>query len=107
MKKLLKWAAITLALCGTCHAQLMNGNQLYGWMSTNSGQTVALAYITGVTDSASWQPGKMAYCLPPGGNNGQFADVVKKYLADNPQERHKDAPEIIFRALLRAFPCGG
>lgn len=109
MKKFFKWGAFTtLVLCGACHAQSMSGHQLYNWITgtTTSAQTVALAYITGVTDMGASLPGRRSYCLPSNGNNAQFADVVKKYLLEKPEERHKDAPEIIVAALTRAFPCG-
>ena len=45
------------------------------------------------------------FCTPPGMTNGQRFDVVTTFIARNPQLRHRRAVELIYDAMLDAFPC--
>ncbi|OGA05844.1 MAG: hypothetical protein A2W68_08690 [Betaproteobacteria bacterium RIFCSPLOWO2_02_64_14] len=44
-------------------------------------------------------------CLPHYATRQQLADVVTKYLRDNPAERHQPAQFLVLEALATAFPC--
>jgi len=44
-------------------------------------------------------------CLPDGWTIKQVQLVVRKYLAQNPEELHIDAGRIVLWALTKAFPC--
>ncbi len=62
-----------------------------------------MGYTIGVADSNSF-----LICAPggPGGvTQGQFTDIVKKYLNDNPAQLHRDADVLVLDALTQAFPC--
>jgi hypothetical protein len=45
------------------------------------------------------------FCWPPNVDSGQIADVVVKYLDDNPAERHYSAASLALVATMKAFPC--
>ncbi len=47
----------------------------------------------------------LGFCLPEGATYGQFVDVVKGYLARNPEKRHIAARIIVQMSLAEAFPC--
>jgi hypothetical protein len=62
-----------------------------------------LGYVIGVSDSLDYQ-----VCAPggPGGvTQGQFRDIVVKYLSDNPSQLHLHADILVLTALRQAFPC--
>ena len=46
-----------------------------------------------------------ALCVPGESTKGQLADVVIKYLEQNPERRHLEAGSLVPEALNRAFPC--
>jgi hypothetical protein len=67
----------------------------------NSG--FCMGYIIGVADNNSYK-----ICAPGGQGGvtqGQFRDIVKKYLNDNPAQLHRDADILVLNALQQAFPC--
>ena len=45
------------------------------------------------------------YCIPDAAKATQGADVVCKYLADNPAQRNKSAASLVRQALIAAWPC--
>ena len=49
--------------------------------------------------------GDVKFCRPKGATPDQMADIVKKYLEDNPQVRHEGVPAYIAVALYKAWPC--
>jgi hypothetical protein len=62
-----------------------------------------MGYIIGVADNNSF-----LICAPGGSGGvtqGQFTDIVKKYLNDNPAQLHRDADVLVLDALKQAFPC--
>jgi len=83
-----------------------SGNMLH--QSCRAG--LANEYIAGVVDThmfLSTEPGKSPrlFCLPAGSINTQAADIVCKYLADHPEQRHYSASTTAIVALNAAFPC--
>ena len=93
-------AICTLTFAGVCDAQMQTGNDLHRWF-TSSDEIMATAYIIGVADTDP----AATKCVPGEVSNGQLKDVVRKYLADAPAERHKPAPGLVLVALSRAWPC--
>jgi len=92
-----------------------NGNELYGQCQAEKTDPVyyqkhanCLSYISGVSD-ATEGPAKgmfgITFCLPDNVTQGQIADVVKKWLSDNPQDRHFTASWLVVAALAGAWPC--
>ena len=62
-----------------------------------------MGYIIGVADNNSF-----LICAPGGSGGvtqGQFTDIVKKYLNDNPALLHRDDDVLVLDALKQAFPC--
>jgi hypothetical protein len=57
-------------------------------------------YVWGVTDVFS-----TLYCSPNGVTNKQVVDVVAKYMKDHPEELNLSGPEIVLRAVYKAWPC--
>jgi hypothetical protein len=45
------------------------------------------------------------FCLPQGGNLGQYVEVVKQFLEQNPAQLHFQAHALVIVALRLAFPC--
>lgn len=44
-------------------------------------------------------------CLPEGTENGQLIDVFRKWLIENPKDRHQQASFLIQIAVSESFPC--
>ena len=59
-------------------------------------------YVTGIVDTIE---ALQARCVPEESTKGQLADVVIKYLEQNPERRHLEAGSLVPEALNRAFPC--
>ena len=95
--------------------RLVSGNELYRHCSERAASPAyttsaayCVGYVSAVNDTLnSWLvlEGRQAFCLPPGSNAGQLADIVRVYLRDNPSTRHFGAATLVMSALLEAFPC--
>ncbi len=95
-------ALITLALCGSAHAEFLDGNKLLSDMKGSHGfQMSALGYVMGVADAIQ---GAVA-CVPPSVTSGQVQDMVRNYLEANPAVRHLTGDMIVTHVLKQAFPC--
>ena len=83
----------------------VNGNQLFS-KCDDDGDTPngigCLHYIAGVADTLLMHK---EICAPNGVTVRQLADIVTKYLRDNPEVRHFTAASDTTVALARAFPC--
>ncbi len=82
-----------------------NGNKLKSHCMGANGFSdgFCMGYVIGVADSNS-----LIICSPggPGGvTQGQYTDIVKKYLNENPAQLHRDADVLVLDALKKAFPC--
>ena len=51
------------------------------------------------------QRGTSCFKLPEKTSHEQAFDVVSKFLATNPEIRHKEAADVVLAALSVAFPC--
>lgn len=47
----------------------------------------------------------LSNCPPADIQNGQYIDIVKQYLMDNPASRHESARGLILLAIQKAYPC--
>ena len=88
------------------HAQLqfLTGNMLKQDCNSdvNFNRDFCFGYVIGVADSNA-----LLICAPrnAGVTQGQFRDIAKKYLNDNPALLHRDADGLVLDALKKAFPC--
>jgi hypothetical protein len=88
-----------------------NGNELYASCTSQKidERGICLGYVIGTVDTylALQEVGKVgkAICIPKGVLAGELRDVVAKYLADTPGERHFDAESLVWVAVFHAFPC--
>ncbi len=95
-------ALITLALCGSAHAEFLDGNKLLSDMKGSHGfQMSALGYVMGVADAIQ---GAVA-CVPPSVTSGQVQDMVRNYLDNTPASRHHTGDVIVGHVLKSAWPC--
>ncbi len=107
MKKLFLLLLLALPLLANSQSgNFQNGNKLKTLCEQKDSlfdKSYCMGYIIGVADSIS------VFICAPGGSGGvtqgQFTDIVKKYLNDNPAQLHKDADVLVLNALQQAFPC--
>jgi Rap1a immunity proteins len=100
---------------GPARAVFMNGNELYHDCSEENsdkpqGQQMymlCLGYISGIADGIETAEigNRHLVCAPGEATVGQLVDIVKKYLHDHPETRHRAAGVLVFLALVQAFPC--
>lgn len=98
----------------------MTGNELHNWINEDSANKGWMYYIMGVIDGQGFykaaeigqaevekrKPHTISYlCLPEGYKHGQGFDVVKKYLASNPEQRHEHAVLLIYKSMLDVWRC--
>jgi hypothetical protein len=60
------------------------------------------SFITGAADALALEG---SHCLPMGAEVSQQVAVVRKYVADHPEQWQKHSVLLIKVALSRAFPC--
>jgi hypothetical protein len=87
-----------------------HGNKLYEHLTgTEFEQALAMVYIAGVVDQYfnmhSQFNSKPKACLSRNVSNAQLADVVKKFLKEQPEIRQYVASDIVTLALEINFPC--
>lgn len=88
--------------------RFIDGNKLHESCITLdfAAANTCTAYITGVADVLyNDAVADIRACIPLGVNTTQVEDIVKQYLAANPQNRHLTAASLIAIALSDAFPC--
>lgn len=45
------------------------------------------------------------FCLLVGNNYGQMINIIRKFIADNPEKEHLPTVALAIAALAKAFPC--
>jgi Rap1a immunity proteins len=117
MRLILVFSAIlfTVLCAHPARAEFKDGNELYDSCSVGESdstfyqsQAMCMGYITGVSDmlELNQMPGqRLMVCVPSDVTAQQMADVVRKYLRENLQERHLDAALLVWGALVRVWPC--
>jgi Rap1a immunity proteins len=122
MRTILVGGAFLFFSLSVVHA--MSGDRLYEACNNKSHRAGLMAYISGVWDKAgSDYISALIYegmqhkgekmlstsiknaCPADNVTIGQMADVICKYLKDNPAERHKLAADLVTQALDLAFRC--
>ena len=123
----MKRLALIVALCllpelANSRPIFYDGNKLYSQLASclPTGKRIALksqnislivdcekaqAYVMGIHDSLQMSENAAAPCTPDGVDSRQTADVVDKWLNENPARRHEFAPALIQSALMEAWPC--
>lgn len=101
----MKTLILGLALCATtmAHASFIDGNKLHKYLISNSDieNTHAWGYIAAIGDAFNGS----THCIPEGVSVGQLRDVVKKFLTDTPEVRHRPADVIVYVILKNTYPC--
>jgi hypothetical protein len=83
-----------------------SANQLYTDCTSPSqvDQGICWGYIVAAADIANGLK-DIDVCLSESAATQEIVDVAKKYLIDNPAERHYSAYSTIITSLRKAFPC--
>ena len=77
-----------------------SGNKLLEIAGTD--KNAMANYVVGVHDALKI---KELFCVPNKVTVGQMADVVVKYLTNNPENRQEQAHYLVRLALTEAWPC--
>jgi Ssp1 endopeptidase immunity protein Rap1a len=81
----------------------LNGNQLLQACQEND--RLCMGYVTGVTAAAQFSS-KSSVCIPSTTvTTTQLIDVVKLWLGNHPETRHKAGSFLVLEALREKFPC--
>jgi hypothetical protein len=108
MRRFLLLALVVLVVAGSSSAWgTSRGNDLYKWCSDDhpQAQGLCMGYINGMAHEMEAEAHRGQICLPENSMFSQVMDVVKNYLRDHPDNRHKGTPELVRNALIIAFPC--
>jgi hypothetical protein len=65
-----------------------------------------VSYVTGIVEGmglGTLGGGRQVFCVPDGATPGQLADVVAKWMKDNPEQRHKWGALQVLMAVGMAF----
>ena len=101
MRKLL---ATALLVPSIALADFWTGNNLYSKQTGNSAEQIhAMGYVMGVFDLAIY----VHFCpaSEAGITAGQVNDMVRNWLASNPQRRHEPAERLIRETFSQVWPC--
>ncbi|HBZ68454.1 MAG TPA: hypothetical protein DEP35_01330 [Deltaproteobacteria bacterium] len=103
LKKTCKEPALSFAkgLCDGYVAGVADANQVY---ELKDGQLLPKLAADGSIEGAHLE---LRWCLPTGSTGPQLVKVVKKWLAQHPEELREQAAAVIAKALQQAFPCKG
>lgn len=99
------FTAIALAIFTTpASAYFVTGNQLL--KNCEGKDMFCMGYVLGVNDThKALSPKAPMYCLPEEVTGGQLYDVARKFIQNNPEQRHMPASFLVLRAFELAFPC--
>ena len=81
--------------------QVFSGNDLLQRMTSESGASIALGYVAGVSDAFEGD----IFCAPEGATLRQASDMVRQWMTDNPQSRHLSGALIVAAVLRQHWPC--
>jgi hypothetical protein len=110
---------LTVAIASESRAQWLTGNDLERMCNTDA-QNLAdpqnlfaamecLGYVSGVADAVDQEnaPAGVPACFATKITRKQLMAVVKKYLADHPDQWQHPAFRLAAAAIVEAFPCPG
>jgi hypothetical protein len=90
----------------------ITGNMMYSSCQQKNGmpdRVTCLGYIRGAADAVmslhDLNPGAIPVCMTGNETGEQLADVVVKFLRENPVERAANGGLIVTMALHEAWPC--
>jgi Rap1a immunity proteins len=91
-------------------ARAHTGNELLEeCKSKGASGLFCLGFVRGLAEGLtlwrSFAPESAITCIPEGVTTGQLKDVVVKWLADNPKDRHLGADALVVRAFRVTWPC--
>ena len=106
------WAVLAGVLCvaaspASADGSFKTGRQLYADCLPTSSATdkgVCVGYVMGVADSLARGDVPLV-CVAEGVQGVQLADLVMKWLTENPDKRDFTAVSLIGAVLQSAFPC--
>ena len=98
---------ITLLFASPVRAGFYTGNDMHEKCSgSDYGRTFCMAYSIAVADLMETEAvADWTACMSENVTAGQIRDIVTRWLANHPQDRHYTAPSLIAQALSEAFPC--
>lgn len=98
----MKRALILLALVATtAHAEFLTGNKLRQLFEDREREAIAIGYTMGVYDADL----RAVHCSPDGITGRQLSDIIKMWMANNPDKLHYSADSIILETLKSLWPC--
>ena len=112
----MKWFRLVLCIAislatAVAAAGYRNGNDLYRHLTAGQNtfsEGVAYGYIIGVADATKdARRDAFGFCwsIPNGVQPEQLADIVRRYLEQNPDKRQYSAASIVGAAFQGSFPC--
>jgi hypothetical protein len=109
MKQLLAGILLTLAAFAPAYAA-PTGNNLHDMCSSPmTGELACSAFVSGfvfgMNGQANADDAMPLFCYPPDATLQQLADVFKKYLTDNPQDRHRPAVNLLVESMRKNWTC--
>lgn len=107
MKHRTLFAIATIAFATAAHADegaFVNGNTLLSRLQSSSPteRSFGIGYVAAVADAFDGD----TFCLPPGVNIRQMADLTQRMIESRPESRHLSGAAFTAAALMQAFPCG-
>ena len=103
-----KLGMMALLVSSPAAAQFFDGNELHA-MCSDGRKDAAAIYALGALDAAHLYQQlsgvRDRVCMENGIQASQVADVVCKYLDDNPQHRHWLAADLVAESAAAAWPC--
>ena len=106
MKKFIRVILASVFISGSGITQAITGNELLADLDDDGyfSKGFAMGFIVAVTESfVGYGFAKECLVLPNGVSNGQLKDIVRKFLENNPETRHYQAPVLITFALRQSY----
>jgi hypothetical protein len=85
----------------------MTGNELDAYCAPGSvTQLYCDGYVAAIADAMKHSPvNREMDCGPPEVTLQQIVDIVRRFLAAHPEDRHFSAESLVADAIAEAFPC--
>ena len=103
MKRLIFASMLALSTAAHATGDFYTGNEIHAYLGGEQGGTkraAAMGYVAGVVIAT-----QRTHCAPESITIGQSVDIVRNFLANNPQIRHMSAAVLILAAIFATWPC--